>query len=84
MGTGNLLMLISETLAVVAVATQFFLPERTGISLTLAHRTIALAVRWVIRLLLISVRWRIESHSSFQHVLAAGTYLAFSGSMSAC
>jgi hypothetical protein len=30
MGTGKLLMLISETLAVVAVATQFFVP--TGMS----------------------------------------------------
>ena len=27
MGTGKLLMLISETLAVVAVATQFFYPQ---------------------------------------------------------
>src|SRR5216684_1823723 len=34
MGTGRLLMLISETLAVVAVATQFFLPTGMGISLT--------------------------------------------------
>ncbi len=55
MGTGRLLMLISETLAVVAVATQFFLPRGMGISLTLAHRGIALPVRWVVPLLLISV-----------------------------
>jgi hypothetical protein len=55
MGTGRLLMLISETLAVVAVATQFFLPTGMGISLTLAHRSIALPVRWVVPLLLISV-----------------------------
>jgi hypothetical protein len=55
MGTGKLLMLISETLAVVAVAAQFFLPERTGIGLTLAHRTVALPVRWVVPLLVISV-----------------------------
>jgi hypothetical protein len=55
MGTGRLLMVISETLAVVAVLTQFFLPTGMGISLHLAHRAIVLPVRWVVPLLLISV-----------------------------
>jgi hypothetical protein len=55
MGTGKLLMLISETLAVVAVATQFFLPTGMGISLTRAHRSVGLPVRWVVPLVLISV-----------------------------
>lgn len=55
MGTGKLLMLISETLAVVAVAVQFFLPTGVGISLHVAHREIVLPVRWVVPLLLISV-----------------------------
>lgn len=55
MGTGKVLMLISETLAVVAVAVQFFLPTGMGISLHIVHRAIGLPVRWVVPLLLISV-----------------------------
>jgi hypothetical protein len=55
MGTGKVLMLISETLAVFAVATQFFLPLGVGISLTFANRLIALPAHWVVPLLLISV-----------------------------
>lgn len=55
MGTGKLLMLVSETLAVVAVATQFFLPVGTGISLHFAHRVVGLPVRWVVPLVLISI-----------------------------
>jgi hypothetical protein len=55
MGIGRLLMLVSETLAVVAVASQFFLPAGVSISLTLPHRTIGLPARWVVPLLLISV-----------------------------
>jgi hypothetical protein len=55
MGTGKLLMLISETLAVVAVATQFFLPSATGIGLHFADRYVGLPVRWVVPLLLISM-----------------------------
>jgi hypothetical protein len=55
MGAGKFLMLVSETLAVVAVASQFFLPAGTGISLHFAHRSVALPVRWVVPLLLISI-----------------------------
>jgi hypothetical protein len=70
MGTGRLLMLISETLAVVAVATQLFLPTGMGIGLHLAHRYIGLPVLGC-PFAAHQRRWRIESHSSFQHVLAA-------------
>lgn len=55
MGTGKLLMLISETLSLVAVASQFLLPTGMDMSLTLTQKTIGLPVRWVVALLLIIV-----------------------------
>ena len=49
------LMIISEFLAVVAVAVQFVLPHEVGLSLMTPHRTIALPIRWIVPLLLISI-----------------------------
>jgi hypothetical protein len=65
MGAGRLLMVISETLAVVAVLTQFFLPTGMGVSLYFAHRAIGLPVRWVVPLLLISVAGALSLASLF-------------------
>jgi len=48
-------MIISEALALVAVAIQFILPNAVGISLHGTHKTIALPIRWVVPLLLISI-----------------------------
>jgi hypothetical protein len=48
-------MIISETLAIVAVAIQFVLPSEIAISLTIPHRTIGLPLRWVAPLLLIAI-----------------------------
>jgi hypothetical protein len=55
MGTGRVLMVIAETLAVAAMAVQFVLPSEMGISITLGHRSLGLPIRWVVPLLLISI-----------------------------
>ncbi len=48
-------MIISETLAIVAVAIQFVLPSEIAVSLTIPHRTIALPIRWIVPLGLIAI-----------------------------
>ena len=55
MGTGRAVMLVAETLAIVAVAIQFLLPSGTMITLTIAHKSLGLPIRWVVPLLLIAV-----------------------------
>jgi hypothetical protein len=55
MGTGRVLMLIAETLAVISVAVQFLLPTETAIAVTIGHRSLGLPIRWVVPLLLIEV-----------------------------
>jgi hypothetical protein len=65
MGTGKFLMLISETLAVVAVATQFLLPAGTDLDLHLAHRYVGLPLRWVVPLLLISIAGALSAAALF-------------------
>ena len=54
MGTGRVLMLVAETLAIVAVAIQFLLPSEAAIAVTVAHKSLGLPVRWVVPLLLIA------------------------------
>ena len=49
------LMIISETLAVIAVAIQFVLPLEVGLTLVIGHRIIGLPARWIVPLLLISI-----------------------------
>ena len=55
MGTGRVLMLIAETLAVISVAVQFLLPTETAIAVTIGHRSLGLPIRWIVPLLLIAV-----------------------------
>ena len=55
MGTGRAVMLVAETLAVVAVAIQFLLPTETAIAVTIAHKSLGLPIRWVVPLLLIAM-----------------------------
>lgn len=55
MGTGKAVMLVAETLAVVAVAIQFLLPRETVIAVTIAQKGLGLPIRWVVPLLLIAM-----------------------------
>ena len=54
-GTGRLLMLIAESLAVIAVVVQFLLPTETAIAVTIGQRSLGLPIRWVVPLLLLAV-----------------------------
>jgi hypothetical protein len=49
------LMIVSETMAVVAVAIQFVLPHEVELTLMTPHRAIALPIRWIVPLLMISL-----------------------------
>ena len=55
MGTGRALMFAAETLAIAAIAVQFLLPSDMGISIHVRHKVLALPVRWVAPLLIISL-----------------------------
>lgn len=55
MGTGRVLMVIAETLAVVAVVVQFVLPSEMLITLSIGHRLLGLSIRWVVPLLALSI-----------------------------
>jgi hypothetical protein len=48
-------MFIAEAVAVMAVAVQFVLPSQTGISVIIGHRSLALPIRWVVPLVLITM-----------------------------
>ena len=54
-GTGRVLMQVAEILAVTAVGVQFLLPAEIGISIHIGHKVLALPIRWVVPLMLISL-----------------------------
>jgi len=55
MGMGRALMFAAEILAVAAVTVQFFLPTEMGITIYVGQKLLALPIRWVAPLLLISL-----------------------------
>jgi hypothetical protein len=48
-------MIISEMLAIVAVAFQFVLPNQIGVSIIIPHRILSLPLRWIVPLGLITI-----------------------------
>lgn len=55
MGVLRTLMILAETLSVVAVAVQFVLPIETLISIHIGNRSLGLPVRWVVPLFFLAI-----------------------------